>query len=144
MVAVRIHRAPESAHNVVRRTERKPLVEGRKEARARVACRAWLCAADASARGYALDVSAHGARFGGMGLLFAVGDRVLAKIVLEEHGEPLVMKAEIVRYAPASSCPELCVKFIDDNGDSHFRLARYVDNLRPCAYVPSSTSRRGP
>src|SRR4051812_22675393 len=55
-----------SAKNLVR--ERKRDSDARKAERVRVAAAAWVCGAELSARGYALEMNAGGARFGGMGL----------------------------------------------------------------------------
>ena len=114
MVAIRRN---EPARNLVRTKRTAPttssvaleLVEGRTRPRVRVALAAWLCAETGSIRGYALDLSADGARFGGMGRTLVAGKRVLAKIVLANGDAPLVLRAEVVRYANA----DVCVKFLD-------------------------------
>ena len=133
MVAARIHSSP-AARNVVTAKKREANVDARRKPRARTALMSWLCTEAGSARGYALDLSANGARFGGMGTRFTVGELVLCKIVVDAADPPLVLRARIVRYAPASACPELCVRFLDGDGqavvDEQFRLARFVDSLR--------------
>lgn len=133
MVAAR-KRSPEirttsrPATNIVQRTARHggPIVEARTAPRVRVAQRAWLCGADGSIRGYALDLSVDGGRFGGAGTRLDIGAQVIVKLVLDEREQPLVMKAEVVRYAPALHCPHLCLKFIDAPGDEKARLAAWV------------------
>ncbi|HEY4220907.1 MAG TPA: PilZ domain-containing protein [Myxococcota bacterium] len=129
MVAARI----QSATNLQRGSEKNRMRELDKSQtarrpRARVAYASWLCAEEGSKHGYALDLSSTGARFGGMGLHFRVGDLVLAKIIIDAAEAPLVLRAEVVRYAPCgSACPELCVKFLPGPGqavvDEQFRLA---------------------
>jgi hypothetical protein len=132
MVAMQRQTAP-SARNVVRRTAPDPLVlvEARGEKRAAVALKAWVCGAEHSARGYALDLSQDGARFGGMGTRFEVGDEVIVKLELAAHEAPAVLKAEVVRYAPAPSCPHLCVRFREESPvDDVFRVEQHVRFLK--------------
>jgi hypothetical protein len=58
---------------------------------------------------------------------------VLAKIAIDASEAPLVLRAEVVRYSPSSSCPDLCVKFLDGPGtetvEEQCRLARFVATL---------------
>jgi hypothetical protein len=132
MVAIVRTSSSSSARNVVKRTKRAVDVNARTKPRARVALQSWLCGPEQSQRGYCLDVSTTGARFGGMGTKLAVGDRILAKIVIDKDA-PLVLRAEVVRYSPSSSCPEVCVKFLDAPGietvEEQCRLARFVASL---------------
>lgn len=116
------------ATNLVKRTAQQggPLVDARTSPRIRVAQRAWLCGQVGSIRGYALDLSVDGGRFGGAGTRLAVGAQLIVKLVLEEREPPLVMKAEVVRYAPALHCPTLCLKFLDGPADEKARLAAFV------------------
>lgn len=121
MVAL-LRSAPASATNVVRRHVRHDLaesvlVDGRGAARRRVALPAWLVLDESSLRGYVLELSAAGARLGGMGTRLRVGERVLAKMALHPHNPPVLLRAEVVRYTPvlatgAHACPELCIRFI--------------------------------
>ena len=125
------------ARNLVRTTARTSattstltLVESRHKARTRVALASWLCSEIGSTRGYALDLSADGARFGGMGRGLAVGQRVLAKIVHDHGDAPLVLRAEIVRYQGG----DVCVRFLDAPGNAtveeHCRLRAFLATLR--------------
>ena len=119
-----------AAKNLVRRTERdKQLVDGRRHARVKVCVRAWLCAEGGSARGYCLDLSRTGGRFGGMGVKLAVGQKLIAKLVVDEADAPVVVRAEVVRYAPLAGCPELCVRFLDSELEETFRLAAFLDSV---------------
>jgi hypothetical protein len=146
MVALRRSPAPLAsatpvARNVVKRTERdRPLVDARRAPRLRVALRAWLCGVEGSTRGYVLELSAGGARLGGMGTKHQPGDRLVAKIVLDEAEAPAVVKVEVVRYAPVAAsdrwaCPELCVKFLETEGmgleAERQRLVDLVAKLSP-------------
>src|SRR4051794_31470961 len=57
--------------------------DDRKTLRASVALRAWLTDDDGASRGYALDLSETGARFGGMSTRHKAGDLLLAKIEID-------------------------------------------------------------
>lgn len=129
MVALRKNKNPRSAAapspttvkagvgatNIVRRAPKSdgPLVDARSARRVRVAQRAWLCGSDGSVRGYALDLSLEGGRFGGAGTRLPVGAGVIVKLILDEREAPLLIRAQVVRYAPALHCPELCLQFIE-------------------------------
>jgi hypothetical protein len=121
------------ATNVIQRapSPHAPPLEARDKARVPVALRVWLCAEAFSARGWALDLSEHGARLGGVGVRFHAGEQVLAKIVLDDNEAPIVLKAEVVRYQPVavreSACPELCIRFTDGSLDDRFALGRFLD-----------------
>ena len=141
MVAARKNRAPprpapvrpSGATNIVRRTkvETGVLVEARTSHRIRVAQRAWLCSADGSIRGYALDLSTEGGRFGGAGTRLEVGAQVIVKLVLDEREAPLTVRAQVIRYAPALHCPELCMKFVEfPDDDARARLRAFLDSRR--------------
>ena len=125
------HNAP-AAKNVVRKAKRADaVVDVRREARVRVTLPAWVCGESLSGRGYALEMNAGGARFGGMGLKLRVGEPVLVKLVVDPQDAPVVMRGEVVRYAPnRGACPDLCVRFVDAPVDEHFRIARFLDGLR--------------
>ncbi len=138
MVAARKNRAPprpapsrsSAATNIVRRTKEASgvLVDARTSPRIRVAQRAWLCGADGSIRGYALDLSAEGGRFGGAGTRLEVGATVIVKLVLDEKEAPLTLRARVIRYAPALHCPELCMKFVEfPDDDARARLRAFID-----------------
>lgn len=116
------------ALNMVQRTAQQgaPVIDGRTAARVRVAQRAWLCGEDGSVRGYALDLSPEGGRFGGAGTRLAIGSKLIVKLVLHERDPPLVMKAEVVRYAPARHCPHLCLQFLDAPPEEKARLAAFI------------------
>lgn len=123
------------ARHPVRRAERADLrvVEPRRAERQRVALRAWLCGTDGSQRGWVLDLSTSGARLGGVGTRLQPGERVLCKLVLAAAEAPVVLRAEVVRYAPVAAadrwaCPELCVRFLDE-GPEHERVEDYVRAL---------------
>src|SRR4051812_20620883 len=114
MVAVRAERRLQRMNHVepVRRsgpapvvdlTTRGPLVEGRGNGRKRVALRAWLMCPDSAARGYALDLSESGARLGGVGTRFEVGQRLLCKIELQPHEACVVVRAEVTRFHPVAA-----------------------------------------
>lgn len=122
-------RSPREARNVVKRTAQAggPLIDARTAPRLRVAQRAWLCATDGSIRGYALDLSIDGGRFGGAGTRLEVGAQLIVKLVLDEREPPLVLKAEVVRYAPALHCPQLCLKFLAAPGDERARLSAFLE-----------------
>ncbi len=125
---------PRSAGSVRGAMPREPLVEGRRRPRVPVALRAWVCTEALSVRGFALDLTENGARFGGMGLKLKVGDAVIVKIVVDEADAPVVIKGEVVRYAPtAGACPDVCVRFVDAPVDEHFRVARFLDRSGPAA-----------
>jgi hypothetical protein len=124
---------PSGATNIVRRTKEASgvLVDARVSPRIRVAQRAWLCGADGSIRGYALDLSVEGGRFGGAGTRLEVGATVIVKLVLDEREAPLTVRAQVVRYAPALHCPELCMKFVDfPDDDARARLRSFIDARR--------------
>jgi PilZ domain len=133
MVAMVRTQTREATNIVKRATSRAAPVQAREKARTPVALRMWLCAEAFSARGFALDLSEHGARLGGVGVRFRPGEQVLAKILLNDDEAPLVLKAEVVRYQPvsvrASACPELCIRFTDGSLDDRFRLGRFLDAL---------------
>jgi hypothetical protein len=121
--------ASNTARNVVggrSAKERLARPEARRAPRRRLALPAWLCGTEGSARGYALDLSQGGARFGGVGTKLRPGDRLLAKIVLDEREAPVVLRAEVVRLALVAAagraaCPEVCVRFIDSALEEQWR-----------------------
>lgn len=105
----------------------EPIVEARNRQRARIALRAWLCDDDGSTRGYTLDLSPDGARVGGAGTRFRVGQSLLLKIVLDDVEPPAVLRAELVRYHAGVSCPDLCLRFLPTSHvDELFRVSRFV------------------
>ena len=121
-----------TAINVVKRSATSPerIIEGRNHQRARIALRAWLCDDDGSTRGYTLDLSPDGARVGGAGTRFKVGQSLLVKIVLDDAEPPAVLRAELIRYHPGISCPDLCLRFLPTSHvDELFRVARYVAKM---------------
>lgn len=121
--------APAAATNLVQRSDRTQsrIVEGRNQLRARIALRAWICDDEGARRGYTLDLSPDGARVGGAGTRFAVGQSVLLKVVLDEAEPPAVLRAEVVRYHPGVSCPDLCLRFLPTSHvDELFRVSRFV------------------
>lgn len=139
MVALLRSPAPAAPASVIqavpRRVERTEVarVEDRASARHRVALQAWLCAEDASYRGYVLELSLGGARVGGVGTRLQPGERVLCKVVLSAGEAPVVLRAEVVRYALVVAgdhfaCPELCVRFLDE-GAEHERVEDYLRAL---------------
>ena len=120
------------AINVVKRSAASPerIIEGRNHQRARIALRAWLCDDDGSTRGYTLDLSPDGARVGGAGTRFHVGQSLLVKIVLDDAEPPAVLRAELIRYHPGISCPDLCLRFLPTSHvDELFRVARFVAKM---------------
>lgn len=124
--------APVSATNLVKRSAAAPerIHEGRNRLRARIALRAWICDDEGARRGYTLDLSPDGARVGGAGTRFTVGDRVVLKVVLDEAEPPVVLRAEVVRYHPGVSCPDLCLRFLPScHVDELFRVARFVSAM---------------
>lgn len=122
-----------AATNIVRRSKdlTAPLIDARSSSRVRVAQRAWLCGADGSIRGYVLDLSAEGGRFGGAATRLQPGERIIVKLLLDRHEAPLVVRAEVVRYAPALHCPELCMKFVEfPDDDTQAKLRAFIDSRR--------------
>lgn len=118
-----------AATNIVHRRAAAPerVVEARNQRRARIALRAWLCDDEGAARAYTLDLSPDGARVGGAGRRFAVGQSVVVKLVLDDAEAPVVLKAEVLRYHPGVSVPDLCLRFLPTSHvDELFRVARYV------------------
>lgn len=106
------------------------MADTREKPRRKVALKAWLMTLDGATRGYALDLSEGGARLGGMGTHHEVGSTLLAKICLEPHESPIVVRCKVVRYsAPAGRtlATEISVRFVDVNLDEWFRLARFLD-----------------
>ena len=130
VAATRLHpTAPVAATNLVRRGASSPerVLEARNHGRARIALRAWLCDDDGSCRGYTLDLSPDGARVGGAGTRFKVGQSLLLKVVLDDAEPPAVLRAELVRYHPGISCPDLCLRFLPTSHvDELFRVSRFV------------------
>jgi hypothetical protein len=114
------------ATNIVRTGKDTPLVDARRAPRVRVAQRAWLCGVDGSIRGYALDLSVDGGRFGGTGMHLEVGTRLIVKLLLDEREPPLVLRAEVKRYATALNSPHLCLRFTDAADGEKARLAAFV------------------
>lgn len=124
--------APVSATNLVKRSAATPerVHEGRNHPRARIALRAWVCDDEGAARAYTLDLSPDGARVGGAGARFTVGQSVLMKLMLDDAEAPVVLKAEVLRYHPGVSVPDLCLRFLPSSHvDELFRVARYVAKL---------------
>ncbi len=106
------------------------MADTREKPRRKVALKAWLMTLDGATRGYALDLSEGGARLGGMGTHHEVGSTLFAKICLEPHESPIVVRCKVVRYsAPAGRtlATEISVRFVDVNLDEWFRLARFLD-----------------
>jgi hypothetical protein len=49
------------------------------------------------------------------------------KVVLDEAEAPAVLRAELVRYHPGISCPDLCLRFLPTSHvDELFRVARFA------------------
>lgn len=93
-------------------------VDARGAPRVRTAVPLWLCGDEGSARGWALELSATGARVGGVGACLAPGTRVVVKLAVAAGEAAVVLRAEVVRYAPVlahdgAACPELCLRFLD-------------------------------
>ena len=106
------------------------VVEARNHQRARIALRAWVCDDEGAARAYTLDLSPDGARVGGAGSRFSMGQSVLLKLVLDDAEAPVVLRAEVLRYHPGVSVPDLCLRFLPSSHvDELFRVARYVAKL---------------
>lgn len=130
VAAVRLNPTPHvAATNLVRRGAGAAdrLGEARNHPRARIALRAWLCDDEGSTRGYTLDLSPDGARVGGAGTRFKVGQSLLLKVVLDDAEPPAVLRAELVRYHPGISCPDLCLRFLPTSHvDELFRVARFA------------------
>ena len=106
------------------------MADTRETPRQRVALKAWLMTLDGATRGYALYLSEGGARLGGMGTHHPVGSTLLAKICLQPHECPVVVRCEVVRYSAPKGrtlATEISVKFVDVNLDEWFRLARFLD-----------------
>ncbi len=121
-----------AATNLVHKNSATPerVIEARNHRRARIALRAWLCDDEGASRGYTLDLSPDGARVGGAGSRFAIGQSVLLKIVLDDAEPPVVLKAELVRHHPGISTPDLCLRFLPTSHvDELFRVARYVAGM---------------
>ena len=107
--------------------------QGRRTQRANVTLKAWLMSPQGSERGYALDLSETGARLGGMGRRFAVGEKALLKLMLAPDEVPVVVRAELMRFVPVAEGQlprELAVRFLDLDLDDWFRIARFVDGRR--------------
>ncbi len=121
-----------AATNLVHRKDAaERVLEARNHQRARIALRAWLCDDEGAARAYTLDLSPDGARVGGAGQRFAVGQSVLLKLVLDDAEAPVVLRAEVLRYQPGVSVPDVCLRFLPTSHvDELFRVARYVAKLR--------------
>ncbi|MBI1947645.1 MAG: PilZ domain-containing protein [Deltaproteobacteria bacterium] len=124
-----------AATNLVHKNAAAPerVVDARNHRRARIALRAWLCDDQGSSRAYTLDLSPDGARVGGAGSRFTVGQSLLLKIVLDDAEPPVVLKAELVRYHPGISTPDLCLRFLPTSHvDELYRVARYVAAMSAC------------
>jgi hypothetical protein len=95
----------------------------RVQPRRTTALKAWLIKDDESLRAWALDLSETGARVGGTGYRWAMGERLLFKVLLDPAEPALIVRAKVVRLGDN----EVGLKFLEVNFDDWFRLGRYVD-----------------
>lgn len=121
-------RIPASAPPVARARPRIAFVgadDPRTAPRKDVALKCWLMDDEGSARGYALDVSKDGARLSGVGSRFALEQRLLCKLLLDDKEPALIVRCKVVRAAGG----EVGVRFLELGFDEWFRLGRFLDRL---------------